>query len=537
MRVLFPVLACLALLAALPQITSAKLPLGEAQPASAAPRDVFDRETPRSAVAGLIRALAERNYLLAGNYFALAKDDPDRAAELARALQTSLDAGGNLVPFAELSNDAAGRLNDGLPPDVERVGTLGGEDKIAIMLARTTPAVAQGEGAAGEAPVWTISEETAAALDDQAEAVPAAAEPDKFQIAGAPLADWALLAGLLMIAFGAFWLLSWVVLTVLRRLYKEPEESSVYQFFYAALPPLSLLLAVTAFRIWGNDAPVAIVARQTMLRYVGIFAWVALAWFAIRMVDAVAARLTSRLGSHERRQAASAVTLARRAIKLILMAMASIAVLNTIGLDITTGVAALGIGGIALALGAQKTVENLVGSVTVVADRPIQVGDFCKVGDVLGTVEDIGMRSTRIRTNDRTVVTIPNGDFSSRQIENYSQRDRYLFNPVIGLEYGISAAQLREGIGIIEQILAEHPQVSEDPRRVKLANFGPSSLDIEVFTYITVPDFADSLGIRQELLLSILDRLEDAGLSIAFPTQTLILKPQESAAASQGAEG
>lgn len=515
----------------------AQLAISEPQDPAPAARDAFDRQTPRSTVAALIRALAERNYLLAGNYLALKKDDPARAAQLAQAFQRSLDGGGNLLPFAELSNDPAGRIDDGLPLDTERVGTFGGQEQVPILLERTAP-TGDGSGAAGPtAPIWRISAETLVALDAQSEAIVPDDQPKRFLIAGAPLADWSLLVGLLVGTFGAFWLLSWLILAGLRRLYRDPQGSSFYQFLYAALPPLGLLLSVIAFRIWSIDAPVSIIARQTMLRYTGILAWVAIAWFAIRMVDAIAARLTTKLDSHERRQAASAVTLARRAIKLILIAMALIAILNTVGVDITTGVAALGIGGIALALGAQKTVENLVGSVTVVADRPIQIGDFCKVGDVLGTVEDIGMRSTRIRTNDRTVVTIPNGDFSSRQIENYSQRDRYLFNPVIGLEYGITPHQLRKGIEIIEQVLADHPLVSEDPRRAKLANFSPSSLDVEVFTYITVADFAESLSIRQDLLLSIFESLEQAGLSIAFPTRTLYLRSENSGAEPDIADG
>ena len=152
----------------------------------------------------------------------------------------------------------------------------------------------------------------------------------------------------------------------------------------------------------------------------------------------------------------SVVVLLRRTAKIVLFLLATVAVLDTLGVDVTTGIAALGIGGIALALGAQKAVENLIGSLNVIADRPVQVGDFCRAGDIVGTVEDIGMRSTRIRTNERTLVTIPNGDFSSREIENFAKRDRFLFNPTIGVEYGISAGQLRRAVEIIEQILRDH---------------------------------------------------------------------------------
>jgi MscS family membrane protein len=515
------------LLTAIPERTSAQLPLPERETAIEA-ADQFGRETPRSTVAGLIRALADQDYVLAGNYFALDDDDPERAARLAMTFQASLDAGGNLISFDRLSNNPEGRLRDQLSPNLERIGTFSGPEEVPILLSRTTAEASEGGdtgASAAQPPIWRMSEETIAELEQRAGAYAEAERSNNLLIGGAPFADWVILAGLLAVTFALFWLLSWLILAALRGLLTEPEKNSLYRFLYAALPPLSLLLAVIVFRVWGSDTPVAIVARQTVLRYIGILAWVALAWFTIRLVDAIATQVTSKLDARSRRQAASAVTLARRAIKLLLVAVATIAILDTLDVSITTGVAALGIGGLALALGAQRTIENLVGSVTVVADRPIQVGDFCKVGDVLGTVEDIGMRSTRIRTNDRTIVTIPNGDFSSRQIENYSQRDRFLFNPIIGLEYGISATQLRKGIAIIEGILAEHPLVAENPCRAKLGNFGPSSLDVEIFAYIGVPDFAESLNVRHELLLSIFERLEEAGLAIAFPSQTLYLRP------------
>ena len=526
--------AIMVMLGALP--AAAQLSLPEPEATAAAPMDPFERETPRSTVTALIRALAEQDYVLAGNYFALEGADAERGAILARALQASLDAGGELVPFAELSNDPAGMIEDGLPPAMERVGVLGGAEEAPILLTRTGAAEEagiepEGEGeAAGKEeeeaePLWQISEATIAELEERVDRLPEITPAaEGFIVAGAPLTDWALLLGLFVAAFAVFRLLAALIVWALRRTLSHPEGNGVFRFLDAALPPFSLLLAVITFRIWGNEAPVSIVARQVVLRYTGIIAWVALAWFAVRLVDAIARTLINRLEGAERRQALSVVTLGRRAAKLIVLAIAVVAILDTLGIDVTTGVAALGIGGIALALGAQKTVENLVGSVMVVADRPIQVGDFCRVGEVTGTIEDIGMRSTRIRTLERTVVTIPNGDFSSLQIENYARRDRFLFNPTVGLEYGISPAQLRQGVTIIETVLEEHPLVAEDSRRAKLKNFGASSLDIEIFAYIEVLDYAESLDVRQQLLMTIFERLEDAGLAIAFPTQTIYLR-------------
>ena len=171
--------------------------------------------------------------------------------------------------------------------------------------------------------------------------------------------------------------------------------------------------------------------------------------------------------------------------------------------------------------------EVLTLTVANTGDRPVQVGDVCKVGDVLGTIEDIGMRSTRIRTLERTVVTIPNGDFSSRQIENYTKRERFLFNETIGLEYALDAAKLREGIGLIAEALAQNEHIAPEPRRATLRYFATDSLAIETFAYIMTADFDESLRIRNDLMLDIYERLEQAGIGFAFPTQTLYLRKDE----------
>jgi MscS family membrane protein len=483
--------------------------------------DPFNRETPRGAVTGLIDALAAQDYARAANFFDMPVEESstaaDRAADLARRLQSELDRGGSLLSFAVLSNDPTGRADDGLPIAREQVGTFGGAGNAPIFLSRS-------EGPAGS-PIWRISQETIGELTSRASLIMPRVETEEARaplISGAPLYDWALLLGIAAGSFLVFWLISAAVLAAMRAIIADHASSPVYRFTHAALLPLSLFLAVVGFQLWAHDVEASIVARQTLLRYIGVVAWFALAWFALRMIDAIAQIATSRMARHDRRQAVSLITLLRRTTKVIVLAIATVSILDTFGVDVTTGVAALGIGGIALALGAQKTIENLVGSVTVIADIPVQVGDFCRVGDVAGTVEDIGIRSTRIRTTERTVVTIPNGDFASRQIENFAKRDRFLFNPTIGLEYGISSARLRAGAEMIEQILLEHELVDKGAR-ARFANFGASSLDIEVFSYIKVSDFGESLKVRQELLLTIFERLEAAGLAIAFPTRTVHL--------------
>lgn len=483
--------------------------------------DPYDRLTPRASVTALLTTLGQGEYNRAGQYLAVPLDTDTqraRAATLAERLRTLLDSGGTLQPFGALSNEVAGIADDDLPIDQERVGSLrvNGET-IPILLVR-------GEVEDGGPLVWRVAEETVAQLSTQevadvaAEAAPA---EDQTMVAGAPVGDWALLIGAAAALFGGFYALAALILALLRRAIPEPQTSTIYRVLSAALPPVSLLAAGIVFYFWAERLPASIVARQVLLRYTGIVGLISLVWFALRLVNAISDLTIARMQRHERRQVVSVVTLIRRVVKIVLLAFVFIAVLDTFGIDVTTGVAALGIGGIALALGAQKTIENLVGSVTVIIDQPAQVGDFVKVGTVVGTVEDVGIRSTRIRTNDRTLVTIPNGDLSSQQIENYAVRDRFLFNPVIGIEYGLPAAKVREATEIIARILEEHEKVAEGSR-ARLANLGENSLDIEVFSYIEVSDFGDSLIWREELLLTILERLEAAGIGIAFPTRTIV---------------
>jgi MscS family membrane protein len=499
----------------------------EAPAAETAVPDPLKRETPRSMVSGLLGALGESDYDRTAMYFDLPAATNTRqrtsAVAQARAFHAVLDDGGTLDSFQILSNEANGKFNDDLPIEQERIGEIVIQDKkIPVLLTK---------GQDGEHQVWRISRETLAQIAAATKRAPVAVEPvaDEIVVAGAPLKDWALLLGLGVLVFGGLWMLSSLIVIGMRKLVPDPEANGLYRFFEAALPPVSLLIAVGIFYAWAEQLPVSIVARQVLLRYTGIVTVVAFVWFGLRLVDAVSELVIARMQRSQRRQVVSVVTLARRAAKVILLVFSAIGILSTFGIDVTTGIAALGIGGIALALGAQKTVENLVGSVTVIADRPMQVGDFIKVGDVVGTVEDVGIRSTRIRTNDRTVVTIPNGDLSARQIENYATRDRFLFNPQILVDFSTSSAKLREALEIIRGVLDEQKNMAEGAR-ANLSKFTDRAFNIEIFSYIDVHEFDTSVLIRETLLLTIYERLEAAGITMAFPAQTIMFAPDQMAA-------
>lgn len=514
-------------------LSPASFAAGQAEEAPAAAEvapDPLKRETPRSMVSALIAALAEPDYDRAAQYFdtpAGTNRQRTNAVNQARNFHGALDNGGSLVPYVALSTEAVGKYDDDLPPEQENVGEVTIQNKkIPILLTRSQE---------GEHQVWRVSRETVDQIAQGARQAPAevaAPSQNEFVIAGAPLKDWAMLIGLGVLIFGGLWTVAALIVAAMRRLVADAAANGLVRFMEAALPPASLLIAVGLFYTWAEQLPVSIVARTTLLRYTGIVSVVALVWFGLRLVDAVSELATARMQRSQRRQVVAVITLARRAAKVLLLAFSGIAILGTFGIDVTTGIAALGIGGIALALGAQKTVENLVGSVTVIADKPLQVGDFIKVGDVVGTVEDVGIRSTRIRTGERTIVTIPNGDLSARQIENFAARDRFLFNPSILVEPGTSSAKLREAIAIVRQVLTEEKNMAEG-HRARLGSISDRGYSIDVWSYINVSEFDTQVIIRETLLLAIHERLEAAGVSIAFTTRKILFSPAQLAEARE----
>jgi small-conductance mechanosensitive channel len=185
----------------------------------------------------------------------------------------------------------------------------------------------------------------------------------------------------------------------------------------------------------------------------------------------------------------------------------------------TSVLAGLGIGGLAVALAAQPTLQNMIAGFTLFADNPLSVGDFCRYDGNLGTVEEIGLRSTRIRTLDRTVVSIPNTAFADMQLENFTRRDRILLRTTINLRYETTADQLRYVLAEIRRLLIAHPKIHPDPARARFAGFGAHSLDVELFAYVCTSDFNEFLAVREDVYLRMMKLVLDSGTGFAFPSQ------------------
>jgi MscS family membrane protein len=254
-------------------------------------------------------------------------------------------------------------------------------------------------------------------------------------------------------------------------------------------------------------------------------------WVLYRATDVVADILLRTRWAVTRPASRSLVPLGRRVGKVLVMAMATIAVLSELGYPVASLVAGLGIGGLAFALAAQKTIENVFGAFSIGVDQPFREGDTVRIEDVVGTVEAIGLRSTRIRTLDRTLITIPNGKLADMNVESYTVRDRMRLFTTIPLVFGTRTVQMRQVLTGIEEVLRAHPKLWPDELIVRFKALGASSLNIEVMAWFLAANWTEFQLIRQEMLLAILEVVEASGAQLALPTQTLHLASAEPAGA------
>jgi MscS family membrane protein len=284
-------------------------------------------------------------------------------------------------------------------------------------------------------------------------------------------------------------------------------------FVLAATPTIAFVALVQINMRWGAASAIELALTVVM--------FLSGAWLSWRAAPVIAEAIIA-----SPRIAPESVDAYLIRISMRLLALAAVAGLlsagaGRLGVPVYGIVAGLGVGGVAIALAAQPTIENLIGSLSLFGDKPIRVGDFCKYGDDIGTVESIGIRSTRIRGIDRTLTTIPNGALSKMPIMNFALRDRMLMKTVIGVRYETTPEQLRFLLAKVREMLLGHPRIHPDPARVRFIGFGSSSLDLEVFAYVVTRDWNEFLGIQEDVFLRIMDIVEQSGTAFAFPSQTL----------------
>ena len=347
--------------------------------------------------------------------------------------------------------------------------------------------------------------------------------------------QWLSLFGLLLVAVVGGWLLGAVTRAVLGAIASRTRTPWGGALLRRVGGPISAAWSLVVFTVLLPLLGLPAGAHSLVLRGVRAAATVMVFWGLWRAVGVAAEALGVSRWALSSASARSVILIGARLARTLVGIAGVITALSILGYPIAGLLAGLGIGGLAVAFAAQKTLENLFGSLALAVDQPIRVGDTVKVDDFTGVVEEIGLRSTRFRTPDRTIVSIPNGRVADMKLESFTARDRVRLACTLGLVHGTTSTQMRGVLAGIERSLRAHPRIWPDTVGVHLKELGASSLDIEVSAWFQVPD-SEFPAIRQEMLIRFMEEVEGAGTALAFPTRTVhVVSRTPPAATSSGA--
>jgi MscS family membrane protein len=521
---LIPAIFTLVLFVPLAAVTAVSQILPTAAPASTSsksPTDALGRETPYGTVFGFLEAAQARKYGIADQYLQMSasrrQSEGEATAQKLKAVMDTAFAGS----LKHVSTQPEGTPQEGVPADRQKLGTMSSGDAEAdLVLVRVSdPNVGK---------IWLISFDTLTKvpeLYDQVEArqvetrLPAWVV--KHQFAGMPLWQWFALFLLIPVAAAAAWLLLVVAQIPMRwwahrHGHAELESRSVSGAAW-------LLLGTVIHRIFAGYLGMPLLQRHYYGEVTAVAVIIGANWILWRVVRWFLRRLRNQALARGHGGTGSLMLLGERLVKAFIFVMAIFFILGVLGFNLSTALAGVGIGTLAVGFGAQQTIANLFGGVSVLGDEVIRVGDVCKFGDRTGTVEDIGLRSTRVRTEERTLLAIPNGTVATINVENLSRRDKILFKTVLGLHLNSTYDQLQAALSEIRRALAAHPKIEKNTTRVRLIELGASAMNIELVCYVLTRDFDEFAAVREEVLLHIMNLVEDSGTTFASPSQTLYL--------------
>ena len=481
--------------------------------------DAPSPESPRVSLQAFLDATREGRYAEAGKYLDISRQKDADPALLARRLKAVLDRH-VWFDLDTISGKPDGDLDDQLPRDAEDVAHIP-----APAGARVPVRMVRDRGSSR----WEFSRATVSNIDawyDQLE--------DRWLIERLPrvllragprdILYWQWLAlPLLLLVSGVFGAAS--ALAIRRGLVSVAKRTTnTWDDTIVATVRGPLILALTmgftlVFLPYLRLYPPARAFIHQLVRgaLLGDFFWI-----LARLIEA-GAIIGRRRGVVSGASSQSLIPLATRVGKVVVLAIALVAFLSELGYPVASLIAGLGLGGLAFALAAQKTVENLFGAFSIGADQPFREGDFIRVDDLMGTVEIIGLRSTKIRTLDRTLVTMPNGALAEKRLETFAARDRIRLNCVLGLDYETTADQLRKILSDIEALLRAHPKLWPDALTVRFTELSQTFLKVEIACWFSTTNFDEFQAIRQEVLLGFLGIVEGAGAAFAYPSRTMRL--------------
>lgn len=508
------------------QVTSLLKPGSQAATPAVTPADQLGRDTPSGTVLGFLQAAQDGNEKTAADYLQMSaahrqSQGPDIAGKLKVLMDSSF-----VGSLRSISTRPEGNPDYGTAEE-QTIGAFSSRDAdVPVVLVRVT------DPTAGK--VWLFSADTLSKVPELYDNVESRQVENKLPpglvrnvFLGMPLWQWLALLIAIPLAIAIGWTIV-LVLAIPRRLWFKFRNRPNLHAYNRMSTPLLVMFSGLADRVIATYIGLPLLPRLYYYRVIWVFISIGFFWFLLRAITLTMQRLRIHAISGGRIGTGTLMVLAERLLTALVVVVAALSVFGILGFNLTTLLAGLGIGGLAIAFAAQKTLENLFGGISVLADEVIRVGDYCRFADRTGTVEDISLRSTRVRTDARTELSIPNGALATMSIENFTRRDKIQFNPVLAIRYETTADQLRYLLAEIRRMLYEHSKIESDTASIRFASFDASALRLEISSYVLTRDSTQFLAIREDLLLRIMDIVQESGSAFAFPSQALYLSRDSS---------
>ncbi|WP_223293044.1 MULTISPECIES: mechanosensitive ion channel family protein [Shewanella] len=464
-------------------------------------KDKLKRDTPRGTLEGFTQAAYEQDFELAAKYLDL-RYLPEgmtkaKGAEYASKLQAIIDR--NIwVDLDQINDSPRGHDNDMLPAYRDAFGRIKLESSEVSLLLQRVP----GE----QGSIWKVSNATVAKIPSLYD-----------QLGYGPVVEWfvehipegrlfkvnlwelTLLLVYLVVAFLIVIPITWIVkFIILKSHYALKQELG-----YIVAGPLRLFIAVVLDRAWMAHSSVSAMALEMV--NTGFLMFIAIVWLVWSSLGIFQAGLKRRWLAKDNQQGASLLGPLTNFLRVIFVVLAALVWLEHLGFSASAILAGMGIGGVAIALASKQSIENFIGTITLYSAAPIRVGHLCRFGAISGTVEEIGLRCTQIRTLDRTLIHVPNAKLAEMEIENISEREKIRFKADIRLDYETSSEQLKSITVDITSMLERHNEVDESPLRVTFQGFGLHGLQVNVFAYVGTTSYPTYQLVAEELHLGIMD--------------------------------
>ncbi len=489
------------------------------------PEDALNRGTPRGSIVGFLDACSTFDFEKAAEYLDL-RNLSDEASEisgpeLARQLNHVLSRSVWLDDYS-VSDNPEGVKGDGLPDyrdELVVIPDLHGK-QVPLWLQH----VPRGDGEK----IWKLSNRSVNLIPDlydQFSYSPIVEKIRNWFPQDASFLGFEAFKWFILITGG---LLTWPFLYLFGRLLTfvitSPGKENYSLIRQALTGPLVALGLLIIGGLFLDELGAGVYAQQVMeTKTLGT---VVMIWALWSLVNLYRQRKQEKLTALGRPGAAKLMRPMTLFLKIVVLIFGALFWMHNMGINITTVMAGLGVGGLAIALALQKPIEDMMGAFTIFSQATIKVGDYCKYGGFSGIVEDIGLRSVKMRTLTNTLVLIPNSRIAYVEVENISAREKIRFWPTLRLRYDTTPEQLRNIMDGILEVLQENEQVYAEPMRVRLTDFDEDAILIKIHSFLKTTDYPESLKIGEGINFQIMDIIHTAGAQFALPAKSVYLEGQ-----------